>query len=309
MGETCCQVGWNSPCPSFLFSFPSLHLLAFRLEQNNKHQPENTILAKAAHKGILRVVLQAWARAPHRSSGGTGGASRKCLSAARGHSGSHDPRPHRGPANSEGLLLAEAGQRAASLRLQEDFSAPSFLKTGPLSLFPPCSRQSSGREPGPGLRECSQIKAADGFQLGACGGVGSRLRGERCPGEKCWEATPAGSTLPLHSPESQASLHCASHALAWSWTCITTPMGEAQLRNQGPRELKSALSPFTSALKGPFPSASPCLARSGHHPHEILPLCILPSPATSPSGFPQWSQYGDGLAREPGGVAHPSSAA
>lgn len=34
-----------------------------------------------------------------------------------------DPHPHRAPANSEDLLLAEAGQRAASLLLQEDFSA------------------------------------------------------------------------------------------------------------------------------------------------------------------------------------------
>lgn len=71
LGETCCQVGWNSPCPSFLFSFPSLHLLAFLLEQNNKHQPKNTILANAAQRDspggaggagqvLIRIVRRNW---------------------------------------------------------------------------------------------------------------------------------------------------------------------------------------------------------------------------------------------------------
>lgn len=69
--------------------------------------------------------------------------------------------------------------------------------------------------------------------------------------------------------------------------------------------LTSLLSHFTSALKGPFPSASPCLARSGHHPHVTPPPCILPSPATAPGGLPQQGQCGDCLAQEPGGSGSP----
>lgn len=90
---------------------------------------------------------------------------------------------------------------------------------------------------------------------------------------------------------------------AWARGSVSNPLD--QLRNQGPSELKSLLSHLTSALKGPFPSASPCPARSGHHPHVTLALCILPSPATSPSGLPQQGQCGDCLAQEPGGSGWP----
>lgn len=52
-----------------------------------------------------------------------------------------DPHPHRAPANSEDLLLAEAGQRAASLLLQEDFSAqPSPQSSCRQASDPVCER-------------------------------------------------------------------------------------------------------------------------------------------------------------------------
>lgn len=65
-----CQVGWNSPCPSFLFSFPSLHLLAFLLEQSHDSS-QSTILANAtqrislggsgeAGQGLAQIVSRSW---------------------------------------------------------------------------------------------------------------------------------------------------------------------------------------------------------------------------------------------------------
>lgn len=44
---------------------------------------------------------------------------------------------------------------------------------------------------------------------------------------------PQQGLLHLHSPESQASLHCASHTRPWSWTCVTAPMGEVFLGGRG----------------------------------------------------------------------------
>lgn len=203
MGETCCQVGWNSPCPSFLFSFPSLHLLAFLLERNNKHQPENTILANAAQRN---------------SPGGAGGAGQVLIQIVRRNWGclSEMPLCFLGPLQLPPTrILTEppltqktcswlrlgSGQPASSCRRTSLPSPPlgahagrpttqrvsaaaparCLLKTGPLSLFPPRSWLSSGWARGVGLRKGSQMEAVDGFRLGARGRVGTRLRGERCP--------------------------------------------------------------------------------------------------------------------------------
>lgn len=76
------------------------------------------------------MVLKKLARTWHRLLAGAGGAHGNASLLPRDTPAPVDPHPHGDLTNSEDLLLAEAGQRAASLLLQEAFSdQPSLLSS------------------------------------------------------------------------------------------------------------------------------------------------------------------------------------
>lgn len=194
----------EQPCPSFLFSFPSLHLLAFLLEQNNT-TPARTPSWQRQHKGILQVVLEALARSSgRRSEAPLGFLGPLQLSLT--------------PSPTEPSVTQETWLRRASLLLREALSdQPSWSELTQAGLGPsgglarsprhvlPKDRAPSASSmqltehrwaPGVGRSKCSQMTAAGPSSLGHTAGWGPGCGAEGAEGEKVPASPPAGSALP-----------------------------------------------------------------------------------------------------------------